>query len=107
MRVGINNDVVFHEWLPRDEIPRLLSLASIYVSTSLSDGASNSLLEAMACGVAPVVSNIPANQPWIDDGVNGYLFPVGDKKALANNILTLLGDEKLRNDFGKRSRKIM
>ena len=105
--LGIENAVVFHEWIPHDEIPRLLSLASIYVSTSLSDGASNSLLEAMACGIAPVVSDIPANRPWISDGVNGYLFTVKDEKALAQRILTMLEDEKLRNDFGKQSRDIV
>ena len=66
--------VTLRSSLPRAELLRTLAEADIYVSTSLSDGASQSLLEAMAIGVFPVVSDIAANREWILDGKNGFLF---------------------------------
>ena len=60
-----------------------LHSGSCYISASLSDGTANSLLEAMAAGLFPIVSDIPANREWIADGENGMLFPPGDHMALA------------------------
>ena len=54
-------------------MPAYLNAADIYVSTSLSDGTSLSLLEAMACSLPVVVTDIPANKEWITDGHNGFL----------------------------------
>lgn len=64
----------------------LLSEHHIYISASLWDSTSVSLLEAMALGLYPIVSNIPANREWIVDGLNGYLFNVSDPKDLAYKI---------------------
>jgi glycosyltransferase involved in cell wall biosynthesis len=55
-------------WLAMSDLDRELRTAHIYVSTSLSDSTSVSLLEAMAAGCFPVVSDIPANREWIVDG---------------------------------------
>jgi glycosyltransferase involved in cell wall biosynthesis len=106
-KLGIGDSVILREWLPRSMLPRLFSLADIYVSTSLSDGASNVLFEAMACELAPVVTDIPANRPWINDGENGFLFPLGDSKALAEHIIHLLKDQPLLTQFGKRCRQLV
>jgi glycosyltransferase involved in cell wall biosynthesis len=67
-----------------------LARADVYVSTSTTDGASSSLFEALAMGVYPVVSDIPANRAWIEDGRNGRLFPVGDDAALARALADVL-----------------
>jgi L-malate glycosyltransferase len=60
-----------------------LQSTSYYLSASLSDGASSSLLEAMACGLFPIISDIPANREWITHEKNGLLFPAGDDSALS------------------------
>ena len=57
--------------------------------------------------IAPVVTDIPANQPWINEGENGLLFPVGDHSALAARIAYLLKNREMREDFGRRSRQIV
>jgi len=106
-QMGITESVILIEWVPRSELPQLLSLASIYVSASVSDGASNSLFEAMACELAPVVTDIPANRPWIDDGKNGFLFPAGNSEVLADRIIHLLKNSALRIQFSKRCRQIV
>ena len=105
--LGVSDSTEFLGWVPRSELPLHLASAEVYVSTSLSDGTPNSLLEAMACALAPVVTDIPANRPWIGDGENGFLFPTGDYHTLASRILTLLKDSRMREDFGRRSREVV
>jgi glycosyltransferase involved in cell wall biosynthesis len=89
----------------RVDSPRLaqgLREASTYVSTSKSDAASVSLLEAMASGLVPVVSDIEANRMWVTHGENGLLFPVGDTAMLRGAIRRALSDEELQ----ARARKV-
>jgi glycosyltransferase involved in cell wall biosynthesis len=82
--------------VPHDEVAAYLSVADIYVSTSFSDGTSASLLEAMACSLTPVVTEIDGNKEWVKDGVNGLLVPVANSEKLAEKILSLVNDYKLR-----------
>lgn len=84
---NLENHVRFAPPLPHRELAGHLRAADIYVSTSLSDGLSVSLLEAMACGAFPVVTDIPGNRELIEDGKNGYLFPAGDVQALADRLV--------------------
>ncbi len=77
-------------------MPHLLRSAALYVSTSLSDGASLSLLEAMACGAFPVVSDIPANREWISDGLNGYLVSPRSPSELAQRLQAAWNQPALR-----------
>lgn len=75
--------VRFHGWVSDEALASSLKESSFYVSSSLSDGTSSSLLEAMASGLIPILSDIPANREWIRHGENGFLFPAGDPVALA------------------------
>jgi glycosyltransferase involved in cell wall biosynthesis len=81
------------------------SNASLFALPSLAEGMSNALLEAMACGLPCIASDIPANAELIQDGVNGLLFPVGDARALAERIETLLNDRALAQRLGDAARK--
>lgn len=94
--LGVGGRVEFVGQVPHDSMPGYLRGAAVYVSTALSDGASVSLLEAMACGAFPVVADIPANREWIEDGENGFLFPPGDADALAEKVVECLGRPELR-----------
>jgi L-malate glycosyltransferase len=75
--------VRFHGWVSDEALASSLKDSSFYVSSSLSDGTSSSLLEAMTSGLIPILSDIPANREWIRHGENGFLFPAGDPVALA------------------------
>jgi glycosyltransferase involved in cell wall biosynthesis len=81
---------------PPAEVRRALRSSTVYVSASTSDGASSSLLEAMACGLFPVVSAIPANRAWLEDGVTGLLFEPGNAMALAAALRRAILDQDLR-----------
>ncbi len=98
-RQGILDKVLFTGKKSRKEVLQYLQLSDIYVSTSLSDGTSASLLEAMAYRVPAIVTDIPGNREWIRNGTNGILFPIKDHKALAENIMKLLKDNASRKSF--------
>jgi glycosyltransferase involved in cell wall biosynthesis len=94
-RFNVNSSVKFLGRVPHEEMPDLLSNADIYVSTSLYDGTSVSLLEAMASGAFPIVTDIPANREWITTGQNGFLVPVDEEKCLANRIIDAIRNQAL------------
>lgn len=91
----VSNRVEFIRKIEHAEMPNLLNSGRVYVSLSSSDGASSSLLEAMACGLFPVVSDIPANRNWIEDGKNGFLVPLENPEILAKRIIQALEDDAL------------
>jgi glycosyltransferase involved in cell wall biosynthesis len=92
----VGSFVEFLGRIPHEEMADLLAQADIYVSTSLYDGTSVSLLEAMGSGAFPIVTDIPANREWITDGRNGFLVPVKGEKYLANRIIDAIRDQALR-----------
>jgi len=79
-RIGIEAMV---EWLGR---------AEVYLSASHSDSTSQSLIEAMACGAIPVVSDIEGNRAWVRDGENARLFAPGDSDGLARALRAARAD---------------
>jgi glycosyltransferase involved in cell wall biosynthesis len=88
--------VQFPGWLSQPQLDRELEAAHVYVSTSKSDSTSVSLLEAMAAGSFPVVSDLPANREWVTDGDTALLFPPGDAAALADRLQRAASDPALR-----------
>jgi glycosyltransferase involved in cell wall biosynthesis len=72
------------------ELPGWYQMADIYISPSHVDGSSVSLMEALACGLPALVSDIPANKEWVREGDNGWLFPDGNAEALAEKILAAI-----------------
>ena len=87
------------------QMPDLLAQADVYVSTSLSDGTSVSLMEALAAGAFPVVTDIPANREWITDGENGFLVPVGNERKLANRIIEAIRNPEFVEEAGRMNRE--
>jgi glycosyltransferase involved in cell wall biosynthesis len=94
-KLNINSSVQFLGRVSHKEMAGLLAQSDIYVSTSLYDGTSVSLLEALASGVFPIVTNIIFNKEWVKDGKNGFLFPVGDEGILARKIIDAIRNKEL------------
>jgi glycosyltransferase involved in cell wall biosynthesis len=80
--IKFTRDLKMEEWvqfngeLSRKELMDCYKDSDIYVSTSRSDSTSVSLLEAMAWGLVPVVTDIPGNREWIKHKKNGFVFPI-------------------------------
>jgi glycosyltransferase involved in cell wall biosynthesis len=96
--LGIEKHLRWLGWLSPAELATWLRRAKVYVSPSLSDGTSTALTEAMACGCFPVVSDIVANHPWVENGRTGLLFPPSDPGALGKSLLEALESESLRKE---------
>jgi glycosyltransferase involved in cell wall biosynthesis len=78
---------------PPDTLSELLRGHHIYLSMSHSEGFSLGLLEAMACGLAPVVTAVGAAPDLIADGRNGRLVEVGDVAAAVEAVRALSADD--------------
>jgi glycosyltransferase involved in cell wall biosynthesis len=76
--------------------------SAIYISIPNSDGTAISLLEAMAYGAIPVVSDLPANREWIVDGENGIIVHDGNVDAAIRRAMLLSG-----TDVAQRNAKIV
>jgi glycosyltransferase involved in cell wall biosynthesis len=94
--LGVLDCVRFAGRVPHEALGALVADAAVYVSTSRSDSTSISLLEAMATGATPIVTDITGNREWIEDGVNGRLFPVGDASLLARALVATIEDSAFR-----------
>jgi glycosyltransferase involved in cell wall biosynthesis len=82
-----------------------LSRAEVYLSASRSDSTSLSLLEAMASGALPVVSDIEGNREWVAEGDGAYLFAPGDPAALARALGRALDDPAAAAAMRARNRR--
>lgn len=98
---GATQNVLFAGHVAHPELPLWYRMADVFISASHVDGSSVSLMEALACGVPALVSDLPANQEWVQDGKNGWLFRDGDVDDLARQILWLASQ---RRNLGKLRR---
>jgi glycosyltransferase involved in cell wall biosynthesis len=80
---GIAPDVTLAGFVAEETLRALYQQSDVYVSMSRSDSTSQSLLEAMAAGIFPIVSDIAGNREWVTHRREGYLVPAGDAEALA------------------------
>jgi len=101
-KMGISEHVRFVGLVPHSQMADYLAAADIYVSTCFVDTTSVSLLEAMACGLPPIVTDIEGNREWITNGENGLLFQPQNHEALAEKAIQLINNEPLRKQFGQK-----
>ncbi|MDP1878041.1 MAG: glycosyltransferase [Actinomycetota bacterium] len=86
--LGLADRVAFPGQVDETAVAPLLRAADCYVTASETDGTSVTLLQAMACRVPVVCSRNPGNGWWIEDGVTGHTFDVGDIDRLAELMAT-------------------
>lgn len=91
------------------DVPERIYQGSIFVLSSGHEGMPNALIEAMCLGIPCISTDCPCGGPGelIRDGVNGFLIPVGDGKALEDRLRRLLSDPKLAEDMGRRASQLL
>lgn len=85
----------------REDIPRWMAAADVFVLSSLSEGVSVTLLEAMASRLAIACTDVGGNGEVVAHQQTGLLSPRRDDQALAKNLLTLLQDAPQRRRMGE------
>ncbi len=89
----------------RRDVPELLRTLDVFVLSSLNEGISNTILEAMATAIPVIASNVGGNPELVKDGINGCLFEPGDSEALANILLDYCQDTDKRKTHGMEARR--
>lgn len=82
-------------------VRELLAQSHIYLSTSLVEGLSNSIMEAMAAGLPVVATDVGDNSYLIEDSKNGYIVPCRNADIIAQNLEELILSVKIRNEYGE------
>jgi colanic acid/amylovoran biosynthesis glycosyltransferase len=102
----IGDQVTFRGWVPSEEIPAIMSQATVLVhpSSKLGDGVPNVIKESMAVGTPVIGSAIAGIPELLKNGANGVLVPPRDVKGLADAIQRLLADPAQRQKFASAAR---
>jgi glycosyltransferase involved in cell wall biosynthesis len=87
------------------DVPSVLARASLFAQSSLSEGISLTLLEAMARGLPVAATRVGGNAEVVADGSSGLLVPPGDPDALARAMLELWGDRGPGRQMGLVGRR--
>jgi len=101
---GVDEYVTYGGQISQTELPRWYHMADLYISPSHVDGSSVSLMEALACGLPCLVSDISANKEWVFEDKNGWLFRDGDVNHLAEKILAAMNQREKLPEIGRASR---
>jgi glycosyltransferase involved in cell wall biosynthesis len=101
---GVDEYVTYGGQISQTDLPRWYHMADLYISPSHVDGSSVSLMEALACGLPCLVSDIPANKEWVFENENGWLFRDGDADHLAEKILAAMNQRENLPEIGRASR---
>lgn len=96
---GIADNVEFLGY--RRDINNLVGLSDLSVASSFQEGLPINIIEAMAMGNAIVATDVRGNNDAVEDGVNGYLVPVGDSDLMAEKKLELMNDREKLRTFGE------
>lgn len=96
---GIQND--------REILSELYQSSDIFAFLSRQEGLGNVVLEAMACGLPCVISDLPVLKNIISHRETGLLVPISDSETFAEHVLELLADLTLQEKLGSNSRKFI
>lgn len=96
-----------HILSPVDDIVAFLHGADIFVMPSRSEGLSNAILEAMACGLPVIATRVAGNTDLIEEGVNGLLVEPGNVNQLRNALTQLIADPEKAAALGLRARQMV
>ncbi len=103
--LGLEEKVLMDGAMSQRDVADRLAAADVFVLASRYEGSPHALVEAMACGLACVATDVSGVRDFISDPALGRVVPVGDAPALAAAIQELLADPPLRDRVGARARE--
>lgn len=103
---GLDRDTHFVGRIPHDRFGEYLVASDVFVSVPSVDATAVSLLEAMSCGTAIVVSALASSMEWIVDRENGRVVPPRDVEALHAALSDLVADRSVRIAYGRAAERV-
>ncbi|GAC18539.1 TIGR03088 family PEP-CTERM/XrtA system glycosyltransferase [Paraglaciecola arctica] len=103
------NDCIKASWLAgnRNDVAALMTEFDIFVLPSLAEGISNTILEAMACGLPVIATNVGGNAELVQHDHSGYVVNVSDPQEMAERILDYVGQPELKMQHGQNGRALV
>lgn len=101
----IKDDVSFFGTIPNTEIAKAINTMDVFVNCSVTESFGVALLEAMACEVPVIATDTAGYREVIDDGVTGVILQDREPETMAKELITLLSNQELKNEYGKNGRK--
>lgn len=92
---------------PKRDISKILNKSNIYISTSISEGLPNTIMEAMSAGKPVIATDVGGVSELVIDGETGYLTPSNNAEFMAKRIVDLINNPKKQIAFGTKGRKVM
>jgi glycosyltransferase involved in cell wall biosynthesis len=105
--LGIRNDVSFLGHIAHSQVPQLLNTFSVFCALSLSESFGVAILEASACQLPVVVTNIGGLPEVVRDNLTGFIVSAHNAQAAADAVAKLIEDSSLRCNFGEAGRKFV
>ena len=96
--------VVFHQPVPQVRLREYYDQCSVFVLASVADGFAMVVLQAMACGLPVIVTENVGARDLIEDGVNGFVVPVGAPEVIAERLCALHDDPERCRAMGRAAR---
>jgi glycosyltransferase involved in cell wall biosynthesis len=103
--LGIRDSVILPGY--REDMPRVLNSMDVFVFPTLEEAFPNAVMEAMAMRKPVVATGVGGVPDIVQDGQTGYLVPPENPGAIAEKVIALLKDKKLREEMGIKGRKFV
>jgi 1,2-diacylglycerol 3-alpha-glucosyltransferase len=106
LREMADDSVIFAGYIPDEELPYYYAACDVYATATMWEGFNLPLVEAQACGKPVVAFNLGPHPEVVKDKQTGLLVPAGNINALAEAIIKLLNNDKLRREMGEEACKM-
>lgn len=106
-QLGLKSYVMLIGTVPHAEIHSYYQMADVFVLPSHTEGFPLSVLEAMACKIPVLVTDVGGISEIIENGLNGFVVVSNDEHELTNKLKIITKDKNLRNDFANKSYEII
>ena len=104
---NLMRNVIFTGRIIQEDLPHYYSASHIFLMPSAYENFSNAILEAMACKLPVIATNIGGNSKQIKDGENGFLVSNNNVQQFKEAIIKLLDNEVTARKMGERNREII
>jgi len=103
--LNLENYVTFIGKIPNEEVPKYMMISDVFVLPSLSEGLPITILEAMASGLPIVATKVGGLPEIVRERENGFLVEPKNSKEIAEKVLYLLSNDKIRNSISLNNKE--